>query len=215
MTSSTIISGKATNGTLSATASVTPTPSSSSSSALLVSRQQQQQQQQAQRGRSSSLPRLSSDSTLTNTTAAQTTVLGTIAIPAGTTWTLLNVPTTFVAPSAGIYYFGFNDNSAPTTTAQNMRLDTITFTSVLGTNEFLSSKFSVFPNPVNNVINFSNDQNAVVSTVDLTDLNGRVIKSLKVNATEGQISVSDLATGMYMMKITTDQGIAVKKIVKQ
>ena len=96
-----------------------------------------------------------------------------------------------------------------------MRLDTITFTSVLGTNEFLSSKFSVFPNPVNNVINFSNDQNAVVSTVDLTDLNGRVIKSLKVNATEGQISVSDLATGMYMMKITTDQGIAVKKIVKQ
>ena len=150
-----------------------------------------------------------------NTTAAQTTVLGTIAIPAGTTWTLLNVPTAFVAPSAGIYYFGFNDNSAPTTTAQNMRLDTITFTSVLGTNEFLSSKFSVFPNPVNNVINFSNDQNAVVSTVDLTDLNGRVIKSLKVNATEGQISVSDLATGMYMMKITTDQGIAVKKIVKQ
>ncbi|WP_293890325.1 T9SS type A sorting domain-containing protein [Flavobacterium sp.] len=150
-----------------------------------------------------------------NTTAAQTTVLGTFTIAPGTTWTLVNVPTTFVAPSAGVYYFGFNDNSAPTATAVNMRLDTITFTSVLGTSEFLSSKFSVFPNPVNNVINFSNNQNAVVSTVDLTDLNGRVVKTLKVNATEGQISVSDLATGMYMMKITTDQGIAVKKIVKQ
>jgi hypothetical protein len=88
-------------------------------------------------------------------------------------------------------------------------------TSVLGTNDFLSSNFSVFPNPAKNVINFSNDTNAVVSLVEMTDLNGRVIKSQKVNATEGQISISDLATGMYMMKITTDQGVATKKIVKQ
>ena len=85
----------------------------------------------------------------------------------------------------------------------------------LSTNDFLSSKFSVYPNPVNNVINFSNDQNAVVSSVEMADLNGRVVKTVKVDATEGQISVNDLATGMYMMKITTDQGTAVKKIVKQ
>jgi hypothetical protein len=49
----------------------------------------------------------------------------------------------------------------------------------------------------------------------MTDLNGRTVKSEKVNAAEGQISVSDLATGVYMMRITTDQGVAVKKIVKQ
>jgi hypothetical protein len=122
----------------------------------------------------------------------------------------------FTAPSAGIYYFAFNDISvAAAGTAATLRLDTVSMTSVLGTNDFLSSNFSVFPNPVKNVINFSNDANAVVSLVEMTDLNGRVIKSQKVNATEGQISVSDLATGMYMMKITTDQGVAVKKIVKQ
>ena len=149
-----------------------------------------------------------------NTTAAQTTQLAALNITAGTVWNLNTIPV-FTAPSAGIYYFGFNDNSAATATAVNMRLDTFNFTSVLGTNDFLSSKFSVYPNPVNNVINFTNDQNAVVSTVEMADLNGRVIKSQKVNATEGEISVSDLATGMYMMKITTDQGIAVKKIVKQ
>ena len=149
-----------------------------------------------------------------STTAAQTTQLAALNIASGTVWNLNTIPV-YTAPAAGIYYFGFNDNSAATATAVNMRLDTFSFTTNLGTNDFLSSKFSVYPNPVNNVINFSNDQNAVVSTVDLTDLNGRIIKSLKVNATEGQISVSDLATGMYMMKITTDQGIAVKKIVKQ
>lgn len=152
----------------------------------------------------------------TPTVAGQTTIIYSNAALSNNAYTQITTPT-FIAPSAGIYYFGFNDNSGPATTAAatTMRFDTVNFTSVLGTNDFLSSKFSVFPNPVNNVINFSNDQNAVVSTVEMTDLNGRTIKSMKVNATEGQISVSDLATGMYMMKITTDQGIAVKKIVKQ
>ena len=149
-----------------------------------------------------------------NTTAAQTTQLAALNIAAGTVWNLNTIPV-YTAPSTGIYYFGFNDNSAATATAVNMRLDTFNYTSVLGTNDFLSSKFSVYPNPVNNVINFSNTENAVVSTVEMSDMNGRVIKSAKVNATEGQISVSDLATGLYMMKITTDQGVAVKKIVKQ
>jgi hypothetical protein len=149
-----------------------------------------------------------------NTTAAQTTVLATVPIAVGTTWTQVTVPT-FVAPAAGGYYFGFNDNSAATAAAVNMRLDSFSFTSVLGTNDYLTSKFSVYPNPANNVVNFSNDVNAVVSTVAMTDLNGRVVKSATVNATEGNISISDLATGIYMMTITTDQGVAVKKIVKQ
>jgi len=149
-----------------------------------------------------------------NTTAAQTTVLATVPIPVGTTWTQVTVPA-YTAPAAGAYYFGFNDNSAATPTAVNMRLDSFSFTSVLGTNDYLTSKFSVYPNPANNVVNFSNDVNAVVSTVAMADLNGRVVKSTTVNATEGNISISDLATGIYMMTITTDQGVAVKKIVKQ
>jgi hypothetical protein len=149
------------------------------------------------------------------TTAAQTTQIWANAALLATAYAQ-QTTTAWTAPAAGIYYFAFNDiSAAAATTAATMRLDTINITSVLGTNDFLSSKFSVFPNPANNVINFSNDQNAVVDTVEMADLNGRVVKSMKVNATEGQISVSDLATGMYMMKITTDQGVAVKKIVKQ
>ncbi|MDN3677087.1 T9SS type A sorting domain-containing protein [Flavobacterium paronense] len=152
----------------------------------------------------------------TPSVAAQTTQLYSNAALLNNTYTQITVPA-WTAPAAGTYYFGFNDNSAlaTTTAATTMRFDTVNFTSVLGTSDFLSSKFSVFPNPVTNVINFSNNANALVSTVEMTDMNGRVIKSDKVNATEGQISVSDLATGMYMMKITTDQGVAVKKIVKQ
>lgn len=85
----------------------------------------------------------------------------------------------------------------------------------LNNDEFVSSSFSVFPNPVNNVINFTNNASAMVSLVQITDMNGRIIKSVKLNATAGEVSVSDLSSGIYMMKITSDQGIATKKIVKQ
>ncbi len=122
----------------------------------------------------------------------------------------------YTAPTAGIYYFAFNDVSAAATTATaTLRLDTVNFATNLSTSDFLSTKFAVYPNPANDIINFSNEDNAIVSSVEILDLNGRVVKSVKVNATQGQISVSDLATGLYMMKISTDQGVATKKIIKE
>ena len=94
-------------------------------------------------------------------------------------------------------------------------IDTFLVDRPLGVNNYLSSNFSVYPNPANNVINISNSLNAFIDSVVLTDLNGRVIKTQKVNATEGQINISDLATGIYMMNVTTDQGTAIKKVIKE
>ncbi|MBP6557250.1 MAG: T9SS type A sorting domain-containing protein [Flavobacterium sp.] len=143
--------------------------------------------------------------------AAQTTQLW--ANTAFNNLTYTQFTANYTAPTTGIYYFGFNDISAAGATA-TLRLDSINFSSVLSTNDYLTSKFSVYPNPASNTVNFSNEANAVVSTIEMSDLNGRVVKTANVNATEGQVSVSDLATGVYMMKITTDQGVAIKKIVK-
>ena len=66
-----------------------------------------------------------------NDSAMQTTQLAALNITAGIVWNLNTIPV-FTAPAAGIYYFGFNDNSAATATSVNMRLDTFSFTSVLG-----------------------------------------------------------------------------------
>jgi hypothetical protein len=148
--------------------------------------------------------------------ANQTNLIGTQANISAITYNPYTF--TFTPPTSGVYYLSFRNVSAPLVSATDFYgviMDNFSVTQQLSTNDFLSSKFAVYPNPVNNVINFSNDQNAVVSSVEMTDLNGRVVKTVKVDATEGQISVNDLATGMYMMKITTDQGVAVKKIVKQ
>ena len=147
------------------------------------------------------------------TTATQTTVVGSVTASTDTSYTAQSV--VWTAPTAGIYYFGFNNNSPIGTTQTYLFFDTLDISSVLSTNSFIASKLNVYPNPSSSTVNISSDVNAIISTIEMLDLNGRVIKSQKINATEGQISVSDLATGMYMMKITTDQGVATKKIVKQ
>jgi hypothetical protein len=85
----------------------------------------------------------------------------------------------------------------------------------LKTDEFFSNKFSAFPNPTNNVVNITNSDNILLSEVTITDMNGRIVKTVNANnLTEVQINVADLTTGVYFMNVTTDSGKAVKKFIK-
>lgn len=122
----------------------------------------------------------------------------------------------FTATAAGTYYIGFNYTAPAHTAANNggLLLDTfhIDEAQTAGTEDFASSTLAVFPNPASNVINVTNTE--VLNNVQIVDLNGRTVKSVKVNATEAQINVSDLAAGVYMMNIATDKGTTTKKIVK-
>lgn len=147
------------------------------------------------------------------TTAAQTTTLSTVTV-VGLTFT--ETTTTYTAPSAGTYYFSFNHNNAATpTAATSIVLDKVVMTSVLGTNEFLTSKLSVYPNPSNDIVNISSNSNVLLSDLSITDLNGRTVKTVKLNGeASAQISISDLSAGVYMMNINSDQGSVTKKIIK-
>ncbi|MES2543397.1 MAG: T9SS type A sorting domain-containing protein [Bacteroidota bacterium] len=82
-------------------------------------------------------------------------------------------------------------------------------------NTLPESKFAVSPNPANNVIKITNTENINVTAIAVSDLNGRVVKQQSFNdASNIQVNVSDLSTGMYLMKITSDKGVATKKIIK-
>jgi len=85
----------------------------------------------------------------------------------------------------------------------------------LSVDKQLISQFSVYPNPVNNVVTISNSANATIDAVTVSDLNGRTVKSVKLNGeTSAQVNISDLSAGVYMMNISSDQGSVTKKIVK-
>ena len=80
-------------------------------------------------------------------------------------------------------------------------------------NDFAST-ILVYPNPVKNVVSLSSTSDALISGVEIVDVNGRTVKSVAGEAST-QINVSDLSSGVYFMNIRSDKGTATKKIVKE
>lgn len=99
----------------------------------------------------------------------------------------------------------------------NYRLRAVSVDGLLAVsnNETAVAAISVYPNPVNDIINVVNTQNVNVNSITVTDLNGRIVKEAKYSNTSNvQMNVSDLSSGVYMMNIQSDKGSSVKKIVK-
>jgi hypothetical protein len=149
-------------------------------------------------------------------TSATHTPIQTLTIPGGQPTVYTPQTVTFTAPAAGVYYIGFHHTSGTTGAVRSLLVDTIATTStILGTNDAIASQFSVFPNPATNVINIANAENILVNGVEIVDINGRTVKSVKFdNVSEAQINISDLASGMYLVNISSDKGTTTKKIVK-
>lgn len=110
------------------------------------------------------------------------------------------------------------DDGNPTT-APDFPLDmpfVVTFTSpTLGTKEIIQydNRVQVYPNPVTDHFRINNPEKMKISTVEIMDLSGRLIKTL--NAAENY-NVSDLPKGNYILKIKNESGPAkITKLIKQ
>lgn len=85
----------------------------------------------------------------------------------------------------------------------------------LKTDEFFSNKFSAYPNPAKETVTISNNDSILLTDVSITDINGRTVKTIKVNnLSEVQVNVSELTAGIYFMNVNTDSGKAVKRFIK-
>lgn len=83
-------------------------------------------------------------------------------------------------------------------------------------NEWLSSKFNIYPNPVTNVVNISNSENMLVNQVTVYDISGKQLITQTFNTEkEIQVNVENLPSGTFILHLETNQGIAVKKLVKK
>jgi hypothetical protein len=87
---------------------------------------------------------------------------------------------------------------------------------LLGTDSFMTSSFTVYPNPARNLVSVEGSNDANIVSYKIADLNGRIVKSVEtINSTSVQINISDLQSGVYMMTINSDKGSVVKKIIKE
>lgn len=68
---------------------------------------------------------------------------------------------------------------------------------------------SVYPNPANDVLNIEGEG---IQNVELLDVNGRTVLT---NANGGSLNISNLATGVYVVRVITNNGISTQKIVKK
>jgi len=80
--------------------------------------------------------------------------------------------------------------------------------------ELAAIKLQVYPNPSNGLItvNFSDIQ---INTITITDLNGRVVATIDVNATSIDTNLTELNNGLYILNVASDKGTVQKRIAIQ
>mgnify|MGYP005840564749 CR=1 FL=1 len=75
-------------------------------------------------------------------------------------------------------------------------------------------KFSVFPNPSSTNFQLQFNQNIEQGTVEIFDLSGKMLQSVKMNQVQNLEFGNDLKTGIYLAKVQVDQTIKTIKLIK-
>jgi hypothetical protein len=75
------------------------------------------------------------------------------------------------------------------------------------------ASISVYPNPTNGIVTVN--CNNSIKSVQLYDVQGRLLQTNLVNENETTIDVSTKSKGVYFLKILSDKGMKVEKIVRE
>jgi hypothetical protein len=82
-----------------------------------------------------------------------------------------------------------------------------------GINEFTNSlNIVVYPNPATNSLTIESPQNGVI---EITNIQGQLIKSFMATSNKTSIDVSAFPSGVYIIEVKTEKGIEVCKFVKE
>lgn len=84
---------------------------------------------------------------------------------------------------------------------------------VMGISEIENQKINFYPNPVKDVLNISDAK--TISSIAVFDLSGKQVYTQNVNSKQTQINVSNLATGIYIVKANVNGEVKTFKIVKK
>lgn len=90
-----------------------------------------------------------------------------------------------------------------------MKIDDIYVGEGVGINEVEESFVSVYPNPANNYINVNATSN--IENVEVYTISGQKVGNFTANSTTTTISTANLTSGLYLMKIHTENGVINQK----
>ena len=82
----------------------------------------------------------------------------------------------------------------------------------VGIEEFGVSEFSVYPNPTKDFWKLSNS--STIETLEVLDLQGKLLQSIIVNANATTIDATALQNGIYFVRVTVGSGVETLKLIK-
>lgn len=88
--------------------------------------------------------------------------------------------------------------------------DTVT----IAINNYVSDQFKIFPNPAKNIFTISGIKTPTLFFI--TDIQGKLVNPIiYLSQNNTLIDISDLQNGMYFLTAKTENGITVKKLIKE
>jgi hypothetical protein len=110
-----------------------------------------------------------------------------------------------VNKSADIFF----DYNAPIDTG----MANTTFQTLSNGNFEIDDSVMVYPNPTKNTINIECKNS--IKTIQLYDVQGRLLQTKLVDGLQTSIDISEKSKGIYFLKITSNNGSKVEKVVKE
>lgn len=105
-------------------------------------------------------------------------------------------------------HIGIKSNGGDLTLSIILKVATIQEVQTISRNEL-----KIYPNPANRFVNFENYQGTTVSDVSIINMNGLLVKKNSDIQANNRIDVADLSVGMYLVRITSEDKIFVRKLV--
>lgn len=166
----------------------------------------------------------------------------TYSIPTGTGWKALPFTTPFVwdgtssiavmvewdrssAPTADIQWGRSTDASTNATRVGSTSLNALTFLingnrpivqfviTATASVDDVRNIVTMYPNPTSGVVRLSS--NEIMNFVTITDLSGKIVFENELTGVEGQVDLSTLAQGMYLLRVNSRQGVSTMRVIKE
>jgi uncharacterized repeat protein (TIGR01451 family) len=71
----------------------------------------------------------------------------------------------------------------------------------------------MYPNPATNIVNI--DCSSTIKTIELYDIQGRILHVIMADSNSMKIDISDKSTGIYFVRVTSENGAKVQKLIKE
>ena len=108
----------------------------------------------------------------------------------------------------GVWKYG---TTAPNATTNGFRISA--YDASLSNSTFENNNFIAYPNPVKDILNISFSQN--IEKVQVINLLGQEVLTKAMNTNEGQIDMSGLTQGAYLVRVTSNNQVKTIKVIKE